>query len=484
MKIKDRYGGDGNSSDMSTFSVSDKIGFASAATTTFQISEPQIRRKPSAGCARTVLGIYLLLLTVGQVLLAYKVFKMQEELLKHQENNASYTERGWEMMGRSYAYNLLSDKNSIERNMGHEEDWRRSLEKEITVIKTSNANLMMMMSNITLLAGPPGRKGDPGPPGLQGRPGTKGDQGIQGLQGLQGPKGSKGDPGPAGPSGEPGSKGEKGNTGLAGLQGQKGEMGQKGDPGPRGTMGPQGNQGKPGLPGFNGSTGEPGHPGQKGEAGPAGEHGPPGPPGPSGSPGQKGEKGDLGSRGIPGMPGNVGLKGEKGVSGVAGIPGQKGAKGDQGLPGIQGPTGQKGSKGDTGSRGLKGEPGVKGAKGDHGFPGSPGTKGSKGEKGAGYVSSDIRIAGGGRRGRVEIFYQRSWGTICDDDWDIQDASVVCRMMGYSHAISAFTAGGGSGTIWLDNVNCSGNENSIHTCNKSNWGTHNCSHNEDAGVECA
>lgn len=57
-------------------------------------------------------------------------------------------------------------------------------------------------------------------------------------------------------------------------------------------------------------------------------------------------------------------------------------------------------------------------------------------------SNNIRIAGGGRRGRVEIFHQGSWGTICDDDWDTQDASVVCRMMGYRSAISAFTASGG------------------------------------------
>lgn len=54
----------------------------------------------------------------------------------------------------------------------------------------------------------------------------------------------------------------------------------------------------------------------------------------------------------------------------------------------------------------------------------------------------IRIAGGGRRGRVEIFHQGSWGTICDDDWDNLDASVVCRMMGYNRAISAYTASGG------------------------------------------
>lgn len=475
MKIKDRCRGDGNSSDMSTFSISDKAGFASAATTTFHISEPRIQRKPSTCCARTALVIYLLLLTVGQVLLAYKVFKMKEEMLKRQENTAFHAE---EMIGRSYADNLLLEKNFTERGMGREENWRRHLEKEITVIKSSNANLMMMMSNITLLAGRPGHKGERGPPGLQGPPGIKGDQGIQGLQGLQG---SKGDRGPAGPRGEQGEQGMKGQAGIPGPTGQKGEMGQKGDPGIRGPMGPPGHQGVPGQPGYNGNAGEPGRPGQKGEAGPAGERGPPGPPGPS-SPGQKGEKGDLGPRGFPGVTGSLGPKGEKGDRGVPGTEGQKGIKGDQGLPGSQGPTGQKGSKGDYGSKGLKGEPGLKGAKGDKGYPGPPGTKGSKGEQGGGYFNV-IRIAGGGRRGRVEIFHQGSWGTICDDDWDNQDASVVCRMMGYNRAISAYTASGGSGQIWLDNVECRGNEHSIYECNKREWGLHNCSHNEDAGVEC-
>uniref|UniRef100_A0A8C9FD46 Macrophage receptor with collagenous structure n=1 Tax=Pavo cristatus TaxID=9049 RepID=A0A8C9FD46_PAVCR len=382
--------------------------------------------KPSTCCARTALVIYLLLLTVGQVLLAYKVFKMKEEILKCQENNAFHAE---EMIGRTYADNHLLEKNFTGREMGHEENWRRHLEKEITVIKSSNANLMMMMSNVTLLAGRPGYRGEPGPPGHVG---------------------------------------------------QKGEMGQKGDPGNRGPVGPPGNQGMPGQPGLNGNTGEPGRPGQKGEAGPAGERGLPGLPGPS-SPGQKGEKGDLGPKGSPGITGNVGPKGEKGDRGVQGIAGPKGAEGDLGRPGIPGPIGQKGSKGDYGSKGQKGEPGVKGGKGDKG---SPETKGSKGVQGGGYFNNNIRIAGGGRSGRVEIFHQGSWGTICDDDWDTQDASVVCRMMGYSRAISAFTASGGTGQIWLDNVNCRGSEYSIYECNKPDWGVHNCAHSEDAGVECA
>ncbi|XP_067995180.1 macrophage receptor MARCO isoform X1 [Melanerpes formicivorus] len=422
MIIKDRYVEDGNLSDMNSCNISDKIGFSSAATTTFQISEPRSQRKPSSCCRLAALGVYLLLLTAAQGLLMYKVIKMQREILQLQEQNTTYRE---EILQSSFASKL---------SMGHEENWRKSLEEEITIIKSSNADLMMMMNNITLVAGPPGRKGEPGPQGIQG---------------------------------------------------QKGEMGKKGDPGPRGLMGPQGPQGVPGLPGFNGSMGEPGRPGQKGEAGKIGQRGPVGIPGPEGRVGQKGEKGDQGPIGSPGEPGTAGLRGEKGDRGETGPPGQKGTKGDRGPEGIPGQTGEKGSKGDYGIQGPKGEPGAKGAKGDYGSTGSPGAKGSKGEKGevSHRYSGIIRIAGGGRRGRVEIFHQGSWGTICDDGWSIQDANVVCRMLGYSQATSAFTASAGSGQIWLDDVNCSGHEYSITECQKPDWGVNNCSHSEDAGVEC-
>ncbi|NWX43418.1 MARCO protein, partial [Steatornis caripensis] len=482
MKIKDRYGEEGNSSDMNTFSISDKIGFASAATTTFQISEPRSQRKPSACCAQAALGVYLLLLTAGQGLLAYKVFKMQREVLKFQEQNTSYTEK---ILESSFANKLLLERNSTEKHTGHEENWRKSLEEQITIIKSSNANLMMMMNNITLVPGPPGRKGDPGSPGMFHQ---KSGVALAGLRGLQGAKGNKGDPGPAGPSGEPGVRGEKGEMGLAGLQGQKGEMGNKGDPGPRGPMGPQGHQGVPGLPGFNGNAGEPGRPGQKGEAGVTGQPGPIGNPGFEGRPGPKGEKGDQGPSGSPGTQGIAGLRGEKGDKGVTGKGEENrfGNKGNDFLsfhPGSPGQTGEKGSKGDYGIHGPKGEPGVKGAKGDRGPSGSPGTKGSKGEKGEGNFNNIIRIAEGGRRGRVEIFHRGSWGTICDDGWSTQDATVVCRMLGYNRAISAFTATAGTGQIWLDDVNCRGNEHSILDCPKPAWGVNNCSHNEDAGVEC-
>ncbi|NWV12328.1 MARCO protein, partial [Ptilonorhynchus violaceus] len=480
MTVKDKYREDGNSSDMNTFSISDKIGFASAATTTFQISEPRSQKKASPCCVRTALSAYLLLLTAGQGLLMYQVFKMQREILQLQEQNASYTE---EILTSSFPKNLALTSSSAGKSfvMRLEESWRRSLEEEITIIKSNNANLMMRMNNITVVAGPPGRKGDPGLPGLQGPPGTKGDQG---LRGLQGEKGSKGAPGPAGLNGDPGVKGEKGHMGLTGPPGQKGDRGEKGNPGPYGPMGPKGQQGHPGLPGLNGTTGKPGLPGPKGEAGENGLPGLAGIPGLDGRPGQKGEKGDQGPRGSQGSPGIAGLRGEKGEKGIAGLPGQNGAKGDQGPPGTSGPAGQKGIKGDYGTRGPKGEPGLKGAKGDSGSPGSTGPKGNKGQKGEVGLANFVRLVGGDRRGRVEIFHEGSWGTICDDGWSSKEAGVVCRMLGFNRAVSFFTATPGTGQIWLDDVNCSGSEITIVDCSKREWGVNNCNHQEDVGVECA
>ena len=102
---------------------------------------------------------------------------------------------------------------------------------------------------------------------------------------------------------------------------------------------------------------------------------------------------------------------------------------------------------------------------------------------------DIRLAHGGsiREGRVEIYHNGHWGTICDDEWDIADAQTVCRQLGYPDALNATCCGlfgPGSGPIWLDNVQCAEREQRLDRCPSHGWGVHNCDHHEDAGVICS
>ena len=88
---------------------------------------------------------------------------------------------------------------------------------------------------------------------------------------------------------------------------------------------------------------------------------------------------------------------------------------------------------------------------------------------------------------MEVFHNSIWGTVCDDDWDIKDATVVCRQLGSLNAVSAPRSarfGAGSGQIWLDNVGCSGSESSIENCPHNGWGIQNCDHGEDASVICS
>ena len=89
-------------------------------------------------------------------------------------------------------------------------------------------------------------------------------------------------------------------------------------------------------------------------------------------------------------------------------------------------------------------------------------------------------------GRVEVYHNGEWGTVCDDGWDINDAAVVCRQLGYDSALAAHvmaTYGAGTGPIHYDNVDCTGAEARLESCSHSGIGVHDCTHDEDAGVAC-
>ncbi|CAI5648616.1 unnamed protein product [Oreochromis niloticus] len=102
---------------------------------------------------------------------------------------------------------------------------------------------------------------------------------------------------------------------------------------------------------------------------------------------------------------------------------------------------------------------------------------------------NVRLVNGGHgscSGRVEIFHSGQWGTVCDDSWGLEDAQVVCRQMGCGRVLSAPTNakfGAGTGSIWLDQVTCTGRESNLFECRHSGFGSHDFSHSEDAGVTC-
>lgn len=144
-------------------------------------------------------------------------------------------------------------------------------------------------------------------------------------------------------------------------------------------------------------------------------------------------------------------------------------------------------------------------------------------------SLKFRLSGFPRKhneGRIEVFYKGEWGTICDDDFSLANAHVLCRQLGFVSATGwAHSAKYGKGTgnkhfsishviyyifilwcnnyihhiivlyvlrgeivfvsgkIWLDNVQCSGSERSISVCKSRGWGNSDCTHDEDAGVIC-
>lgn len=155
-------------------------------------------------------------------------------------------------------------------------------------MKLVDSKHSQLITNFTILQGPPGprgSKGDKGPQGPVGQPGQKGDKGDKGVIGSVGPKGEKG------AAGQPGPPGQKGAAGARGLPGAKGSRGSGGRPG---TLG---DKGEPGIPGLPGRDGQPGLPG------PQGPQGPRGPAGPAGLEGPRGPVGPIGPPGPPGLPG-------------------------------------------------------------------------------------------------------------------------------------------------------------------------------------
>ena len=107
----------------------------------------------------------------------------------------------------------------------------------------------------------------------------------------------------------------------------------------------------------------------------------------------------------------------------------------------------------------------------------------------------VRLRGGSKpnEGYVEIkapSANNTWGGVCDDGIGKPEADVICRMLGYPQGSetawmgprskrNVHSFGHGSGRILLDNLDCTGNEDSVVQCKHLPWGDHNC---KDAGAK--
>ncbi|CAG2220763.1 unnamed protein product [Mytilus edulis] len=89
-------------------------------------------------------------------------------------------------------------------------------------------------------------------------------------------------------------------------------------------------------------------------------------------------------------------------------------------------------------------------------------------------------------GILEVFYNGIWGTVCDDNFDDIDARVACKELGYNDGYfvgSQEYRYNVKRTIWLDNVDCLGNEDKLVHCTHAGWGVENCSPYEHVKIKC-
>ena len=128
---------------------------------------------------------------------------------------------------------------------------------------------------------------------------------------------------------------------------------------------------------------------------------------------------------------------------------------------------------------------------------------------------NLRLVGGrsSNEGRVEICINGLWGTVCHGGWDNNDATVVCRQLGfpvgvsgsgieymttcflnlhYYHVTFLVTSalygyrhnfGQGTGPQFLNGLSCTGTESSLLSCSHSGISYNWCGHYYDAGVIC-
>lgn len=104
------------------------------------------------------------------------------------------------------------------------------------------------------------------------------------------------------------------------------------------------------------------------------------------------------------------------------------------------------------------------------------------------VPDMIRLADGDvpNAGRLEIYHDNSWGSVCRDEFDDIDGTVACQQLGYTRLREYYwgnQTSRGTGMIWLDDINCSSFHVRLSQCQSRRWGVTNCTHSDDISLVC-
>ena len=87
-------------------------------------------------------------------------------------------------------------------------------------------------------------------------------------------------------------------------------------------------------------------------------------------------------------------------------------------------------------------------------------------------------------GLVQVYHEKTWGWICSEKWNKQNADVLCRELGYTNASSSYSSSANMvGEVWMNNVQCQGTERSLLFCAHDGWKSHSCTNGRVAGVFC-
>merc|ERR1712035_204585 len=100
----------------------------------------------------------------------------------------------------------------------------------------------------------------------------------------------------------------------------------------------------------------------------------------------------------------------------------------------------------------------------------------------------VRLVSGTSRcsGRLEEKSNQQWSSVCEDDFDQQDAEVVCRELscGAPSVLQGGLYGEVEAPMWTKEFQCGGNESALLDCRSSDSARNTCSSGKTVGLTCS